>query len=183
MISYSTFRHALVGDLILVAEEDRLIRSSYTDSKLAPSVAPDWVRAPKHSVLAEAAAQLKQYLAAQRSTLTIPIQIQGTEFQRKVYNLVRQIPLGAVISYTDIAAKLGMPRAGRSVGAAIGKNPLLIFIQISRDQSKGISWRFRRKMESKAGTTGFGKAVGSEKANDDRYLSKISSIGKAATVT
>jgi O-6-methylguanine DNA methyltransferase len=55
-------------------------------------------------------------------------QIQGTEFQREVYNLVRQIPVGAVASYTDIAAKLDMPRAGRSVGAAIGKNPLLIFI-------------------------------------------------------
>jgi methylated-DNA-[protein]-cysteine S-methyltransferase len=128
VISYSTFQHVLVGDLILVAEEDRLIRSSYTDSKLAPSVGADWVRAPKHPVLAEAVAQLKEYLAAERSTLTIPLQIQGTEFQRKVYNLVRQIPVGAVTSYTNIAAKLDMPRAGRSVGAAIGKNPLLIFI-------------------------------------------------------
>ena len=128
MISYCTFQHVLVGDLILVAEEDRLIRSSYADSKLAPSVGADWVRAPKHSVLAAAVGQLKEYLGAKRSTLTIPLQIQGTEFQRKVYHLVGQIPVGAVASYTDIAAKLDMPRAGRSVGAAIGKNPLLIFI-------------------------------------------------------
>jgi methylated-DNA-[protein]-cysteine S-methyltransferase len=137
VIFYSIFQHLLVGDLILVAEEDRLIRSSYADSKLAPSVAADWVRAPKHSVLAEAVAQLKEYLGAQRSTLTIPLQIQATEFQQAVYNLVRQIPVGTVASYTEIAAKLGMPRAGRSVGAAIGKNPLLIFIPDHRVINQG----------------------------------------------
>ena len=49
VIFYSIFQHLLVGDLILVAEEDRLIRSSYVDSKLAPSVGVDWVREPKHA--------------------------------------------------------------------------------------------------------------------------------------
>jgi O6-methylguanine-DNA--protein-cysteine methyltransferase len=87
VISYSIFQHVLVGDLILVAKEDRLIRSSYVDSKLAPSVGVDWVREPKHAMLAEAVAQLKEYLGAKRSTLTIPLQIQGTEFQREVYNV------------------------------------------------------------------------------------------------
>jgi methylated-DNA-[protein]-cysteine S-methyltransferase len=137
VISYSIFQHVLVGDLILVAKEDRLIRSSYVDSKLAPSVGVDWVREPKHAVLAEAVAQLKEYLGAKRSTLTVPLQIQGTEFQRKVYNFVRQIPIGAVASYTDIAVKLDMPRAGRSVGAAISRNPLLIFVPDHRVINRG----------------------------------------------
>jgi O6-methylguanine-DNA--protein-cysteine methyltransferase len=107
VISYSIFQHVLVGDLILVAKEDRLIRSSYVDSKLAPSVGVDWVREPKHAMLAEAVAQLKEYLGAKRSTLTIPLQIQGTEFQRKVYNLVRQIPIGTVASVHGYCSQAG----------------------------------------------------------------------------
>jgi hypothetical protein len=61
----------------------------------------------------------KCYFQGKRSQSTVPLQIQGTEFQQKVYHLILEVPLGAATSYTELAAKLKMPRAARSIGAAI----------------------------------------------------------------
>jgi methylated-DNA-[protein]-cysteine S-methyltransferase len=87
MISYSTFQHPLVGDSLLVADEHRLLRSSYLDSKLAPKPAKEWVCDPTQQVLAEAISELNRYFQGKRSQFTVPLQIQGTEFQQKVYHL------------------------------------------------------------------------------------------------
>ena len=152
MISYSTLQHPLVGDLLLVADENRLLRSSYLDSKLAPKLAQEWICDSTQQVLAKAISQLNQYFAKKRRQFTVPLQIQGTEFQQKVYQLVQEVPLGATTSYTELAAKLKMPRAARAVGAAIGKNPLLIFIPDHRVvNSNGLVGGFAGKWNRKPG--------------------------------
>jgi methylated-DNA-[protein]-cysteine S-methyltransferase len=137
MISYSTLQHPLVGDLLLVADEYRLLRSSYLDAESAPNPTQEWIRDPTQQVLAKAISQLNQYFQGKRSQFTVPLQIQGTEFQRKVYHLVWEVPVGATISYAELAAKLKMPGAARSIGAAISKNPLLIFIPDHRVVNSG----------------------------------------------
>ena len=106
MISYSTLHHPLVGDLLLLADEHRLLRSTYLDSKLAPKPAQEWICDPTQQVLAKAISQLIQYLEGERSQFTVSLQIQGTEFQQKVYHLVQEVPIGATTSYADLAAKL-----------------------------------------------------------------------------
>jgi methylated-DNA-[protein]-cysteine S-methyltransferase len=128
MTLYSTLKHHLIGELRVVANQTRLIRSSYVDSKTAPTIQEDWVYDPKHPVLAKATHQLNEYLRGDRRKLTIPLQPVGTDFQLEVWNKVLQVPIGSTISYGELAKKLKMPKAARSIGAAIGKNPLLIFI-------------------------------------------------------
>src|ERR1700749_2333616 len=127
--------------MLLVADDQWLIRSSYTDSKLAPKADKNWIHNPVHPILEQAVSQLAEYLSAKRAQFTLPLLIQGTEFQRQVYNLILQTPVGATTSYMELAAKLSKPRAARSVGAAISKNPLLIFIPdhrvLNRDRSVG----------------------------------------------
>jgi O-6-methylguanine DNA methyltransferase len=150
LFSYSTLQHPLVGDLLLVADEHRLLRSSYLDSKLAPKPAKEWICDPTQPVLAKAISQLNQYFQGRRSQFTIPLQIEGTDFQQKVYRLVQEVPVGATTSYTELAAKLKMPRAARSIGAAISKNPLLIFIPDHRVVNSsgsigGFAGRWNRK--------------------------------------
>ena len=150
MISYSTLQHPLVGDLLLVADDRRLMRSSYLDSKLAPKPAKEWICDPTQPVLAKAISQLNQYFQGRRSQFTVPLQIQGTDFQQKVYRFVQEVPVGATTSYTELAAKLKMPRAARSIGAAISKNPLLIFIPDHRVVNSsgsigGFAGRWNRK--------------------------------------
>src|ERR1700721_1685722 len=132
MIWYSTLQHPLVGDLLLVADEHRLLRSSYLDSKLAPKPVKEWICDPAQQVLAKATLQIGQFFSGERRRFRVPLQIQATEFQKKVYQLVQEVPVGALTTYTQLAAKLEMPGAARSIGAAIGKNPLLIFIPAHR---------------------------------------------------
>jgi methylated-DNA-[protein]-cysteine S-methyltransferase len=152
MIFYSTLQHPLVGDLLLLADEHRLLRSTYLDSKLAPKPAQEWICDPTQQVLAKAISQLIQYLEGERSQFTVSLQIQGTEFQQKVYHLVQEVPIGATTSYAELAAKLKMPRAARSIGAAIGKNPLLIFIPDHRVvNSNGSVGGFAGKWNRKPG--------------------------------
>jgi methylated-DNA-[protein]-cysteine S-methyltransferase len=139
--SYSTLTHPTIGRLLLVTDGERLVRSSYTDSELTAQIGEDWKRDPNQPVLAEAVSQLKDYLSGRLEALTVPLQIEGTDFQKSVYDLILQIPVGKVTTYSEIAKKLKNPRAVRSVGAAISKNPLLIFIPdhrvINRNGSVG----------------------------------------------
>jgi methylated-DNA-[protein]-cysteine S-methyltransferase len=152
VISYAELHHALIGDLILVADEHQLIRSGYLDSKLAPKPGTDWVCDPTQPVLAKAILQLNQYLDGKLKRLSVPLKILGTEFQQRVYKLVQQVPVGATTSYSELATSLKMPRAARSIGAAIGKNPLLIFIPDHRVvNSSGLVGGFAGKWNRKPG--------------------------------
>jgi O-6-methylguanine DNA methyltransferase len=146
-----------------VADEHRLLRSSYLDSKLAPKPAQEWICDPNQQVLAKAVSQLKRYLQGKRSQFTVPLQIQGTEFQQKVYQLVQEVPIGTTTPYSELAAKLKTPGAARSMGAAIGKNPLLIFIPDHRVlNSSGSVGGSAGKWNRKPGTTGIRKAIVTE---------------------
>ena len=74
----------------------------------------------------------------------------GTDFQLQVWSEVQHVPIGNTISYTELATKLRMPRAARSAAAAIGKNPLLIFIPDHRVINRsgtvgGFAGRWNRK--------------------------------------
>jgi methylated-DNA-[protein]-cysteine S-methyltransferase len=150
MTFYSTLKHRLIGELLLVASQTRLIRSNYVDSKTAPTIQKGWLHDPTHPVLANATLQLNEYLRGDRRKLTVPLQPVGTDFQLKVWNEVQKVPIGSTISYTELAKKLQMPKAIRSIGAAIGKNPLLIFIPDHRVVNRsgavgGFAGRWNRK--------------------------------------
>ena len=80
----------------------------------------------------QAAAQLAQYFAGQRRTLDFPIAPKGTEFQRRVWQALREIPFGETQTYGTLARRIGHPGACRAVGAAAGKNPCLIAVPCHR---------------------------------------------------
>jgi len=73
-----------------------------------------------------------QYLNGERQQFTIRHDIQGTSFQKQVWQALLEIPYGATWSYSDIAQHMGRPAAVRAVGAAIGANPFLITIPCHR---------------------------------------------------
>lgn len=76
--------------------------------------------------------QIKEYLAGKRQSFDIPIEITGTDFERKVYRALLEIPYGVAASYKDIATNIGSPKSCRAVGNAVGKNPLPIIIPCHR---------------------------------------------------
>lgn len=62
----------------------------------------------------------------------IPLHLKGTEFQCKVWEALLEIPFGTITTYSNIAEKVGRPKAQRAVGTAIGKNPILFLIPCHR---------------------------------------------------
>ncbi|SHE67194.1 methylated-DNA--[protein]-cysteine S-methyltransferase [Alkalibacter saccharofermentans] len=85
-----------------------------------------------NSITIEAARQISEYLDGKRKEFSIPIKIQGTEFQNKVYRALLSIPYGETASYKDIAKAIGNEKACRAVGGANNKNPIAIVIPCHR---------------------------------------------------
>jgi len=79
-----------------------------------------------HPVLVEAERQLGEYFAGRRKTFSIRLDVEGTAFQRQVWNALLTIPFGETRTYGEIAKQIGHPAAVRAVGAANGRNPLSI---------------------------------------------------------
>jgi methylated-DNA-[protein]-cysteine S-methyltransferase len=76
--------------------------------------------------------QLEEYFNHKRKSFDLPLDLQGTEFQKRVWNELLKIPFGKTITYKDLALKLGDVKAIRAVGAANGANPVSIIVPCHR---------------------------------------------------
>lgn len=80
----------------------------------------------------QAASQLQEYLAGKRRIFTIPLELEGSDFKRAVWEAVQTIPYGEVATAAAIANLLGRPESFRSVGQALRQNPLAPIIPSHR---------------------------------------------------
>lgn len=76
--------------------------------------------------------QLNEYFAGNRKKFNVPLDIDGSEFQKRVWNELQKIPYGKTISYKSLSDKLGDVKAIRAVGKANGQNPIAIIIPCHR---------------------------------------------------
>ena len=97
-----------------------VIESDEPESKIIPEV------------LVDAVYQLNEYFEGERQNFDLLINPEGTEFQKKVWNSLLEIPYGKTISYLELSKKLGDVKAIRAVASANGKNPLWIIIPCHR---------------------------------------------------
>ena len=78
-------------------------------------------------------AAVRAYLAGKRKDLVdVPLDLRGTEFQKKVWNALRRVPAGRTISYGQLAVRAGHPKAVRACGTANGANPVPLFVPCHR---------------------------------------------------
>jgi methylated-DNA-[protein]-cysteine S-methyltransferase len=82
--------------------------------------------------LKNAVLQLQDYFQGKRTNFTFKINPKGTDFQKKVWQELINIPFGKTISYLDLAKKLGDPKVIRAAASANGKNPLWIVVPCHR---------------------------------------------------
>jgi methylated-DNA-[protein]-cysteine S-methyltransferase len=87
---------------------------------------------PGHPLLQHAEREFAAYWGDARHAFTLPLDPQGTPFQQAVWQVLRGIAPGALLSYGEVARRLGRPSAVRAVGAAIGRNPLGIVVPCHR---------------------------------------------------
>jgi len=76
--------------------------------------------------------QLKEYFAGTRKEFEVPLDLEGTEFQKKVWQQLQKIPYGKTISYKSLSERLGDVKSIRAVGKANGQNPIAIIIPCHR---------------------------------------------------
>lgn len=92
----------------------------------APSAGPD------AALLAQAQAQLREYLQGKRKAFTLLLRQPGTLFQDSVWRALQAVPWGHTLTYAGLAAALGKPGAARAVGLALGRNRLPILVPCHR---------------------------------------------------
>lgn len=120
------FYDAPVGRIALMGEGDALIALSLPNQPVPLMVERET------AVLKEAKHQLDAYFNGTLREFDIPLKLTGTPFRLKVWQALRQIPYGQVISYGELARRIGQPVATRAVGGANHHNPISIIIPCHR---------------------------------------------------
>lgn len=120
-----------VGVLTLVADERALLAVLWEDDKPG-RVKLGAMEEKRNEVLETAERELGEYFAGKRREFSVPLRFSGTDFQKRVWNALLEIPYGETRSYAWIAERVESPKAVRAVGAANGRNPLSIIAPCHR---------------------------------------------------
>jgi methylated-DNA-[protein]-cysteine S-methyltransferase len=103
---------------------------SFESSKRSPILQADWKQ--NRSAFTEVIRQLQAYFRGELKEFDVPLAMEGTEFQLRVWNELRAIRYGETISYAQLAERIGNPQAVRAVGLANGSNPIPIIVPCHR---------------------------------------------------
>ncbi|MFW1812457.1 methylated-DNA--[protein]-cysteine S-methyltransferase [Acinetobacter ursingii] len=121
-----------VGQLKLVANEQALVAILWDNENPKRVRLAELIEDVSHPILLNTQQQLIEYFSGQRKVFDIPLDFEGTDFQKQVWSALLTIPYGETRSYKQIAQQLGHEKAVRAVGAANGKNPISIIAPCHR---------------------------------------------------
>lgn len=131
--------HAPCGDLILGSYGGKLCLCDWAAGRCRDTVDRRLRRLLQagceesmSETVREAAGQLDEYFREGRTTFDIPLLLAGTDFQKKVWNKLLEIPYGETVSYGELARMADMPKAVRAVANANGANAISIFVPCHR---------------------------------------------------
>ena len=131
-------RHAVIdsplGELTLVADGDALIGLYFRHHWYRPPTDTfgPLVDAESDGLLADAQAQLNDFLTGDRTDLDLPIALRGDDLQRRVWHRLTTIPYGETVTYGELAGELADGSTAQEVGAAVGRNPISIIVPCHR---------------------------------------------------
>lgn len=135
---YMTTRTCPLGRMLLAADRGgvRALLFGDDDSELLPHVSA-WF--PGHSFVNDSSFDARcwtdavvSYFCDPRTRLDMPVVLDGSDFQKRVWGLLREIPLGATCSYAEVARRIGMPRAARAVARACSTNRIALLVPCHR---------------------------------------------------
>jgi methylated-DNA-[protein]-cysteine S-methyltransferase len=124
-----TYLASPLGKLLLTSDGDGLTGIQFPRHQPSPLPA-HWKRDPQR--LDEACRQLRAYFAGELRDFDLSLAMGGSPFERRVWSALRRVPYGKTVSYGQIAAGIGQPKACRAVGLANGKNPIPIVVPCHR---------------------------------------------------
>lgn len=119
-----------LGKLLLIGNEGKLEALHFPNAPEQEHIGADWLY--DKTAFAEVLQQLAEYFAGDRQIFDLNIVPQGTPFQQRVWQELRNIPFGRTASYSEIAERVGNAKACRAVGMANNKNPIPIIVPCHR---------------------------------------------------
>ena len=129
-MNYFTRYSSPLGQITLQANDAGLTGAWFQVQTTAPD---DFgTRQDNHPILMQALTELVEYFAGKREQFDVPTSVDGTDFQKQVWGVLKKIPYGETWSYQDVAIAIDNPKAVRAVGMANGKNPLSIIVPCHR---------------------------------------------------
>jgi methylated-DNA-[protein]-cysteine S-methyltransferase len=120
-----------IGRLLLTSDGSALTGLYMEPSRKARST-EGWTQDVMVAPLSAAVRQLTEYFAGSRRVFELPLRLQGTDFQRRVWRELTEIPYGETWSYGELAKRIDSPSASRAVGLANGRNPIAILVPCHR---------------------------------------------------
>lgn len=125
MINYFCY-DTEIGRIKISEKDEKIIGLGFSDYKKENEIEKET------DAIRKTYLQLKEYLSGKRKNFDIEIEMIGTEFQKKVWKELLNIPYGETRSYKDIAIAIGNGKACRAVGNANNKNPIAIIVPCHR---------------------------------------------------
>ena len=125
MINYFCY-DTEIGRIKISEKDEKIIGLVFSDYKKENEIEKET------ELIKKAYTQLEEYLSGKRTEFDIEIEMIGTEFQKKVWKELLNIPYGETRSYKDIAIAIGNEKACRAVGNANNKNPIAIIVPCHR---------------------------------------------------
>ncbi|OQY44561.1 MAG: cysteine methyltransferase [Anaerolineaceae bacterium 4572_78] len=164
MKTYHTYYKTPIGTLSIVGTESHVLSVDFVEE---PATASQYLP----HVLQTCLDQFDQYFQGTLSNFDLPLQLQGTDFQKQVWLALMNIPFGKTVSYGEIARQIGNPKAVRAVGMANKHNKIAIIIPCHRVIGKN------------GKLTGYGGGVWRKEwllNHENRYMKSIFSGGSNA---
>lgn len=127
---YFTCIESPIGRLRLAGDAESLLRVDFQGTETVLGPPGEWKedRVPFGAVIA----QLGEYFQGRRESFGVPFALEGTPFQKQVWQALVTIPYGQTVPYGELARRIERPRAVRAVGAACGRNPIPVIIPCHR---------------------------------------------------
>ena len=123
-IKYKSYYDSPLGVIELTATENGISSLYFVEKKQKDITS--------NKILEDCVKQLEEYFQNKRKDFSLPLDMQGTEFQKKVWKELLNIPFGKTISYLQLAKRLGDEKSIRAVGGANGKNSVSIIVPCHR---------------------------------------------------
>lgn len=140
--------HSPIGAMLIQANDQSISSVEFIEEGQSSSI--DINQSESNAIIHQCIDELIEYFSGKRTSFSVPIHQEGTDFQQKVWKELYEVPFGKTLSYGELAKKLGDPKCIRAAAAANGKNKLAILIPCHRiigaDQSLvGYAWGKSRK--------------------------------------
>ena len=117
--------------MVLISDGNHLIKSDFLYNDENHPRYEDVVL-EDNPILTETARQLDEYFQFQRTDFDLPLLLEGTDFQRSVWDVLQAIPFGEVLTYKEIAEQAGSPKGFRAAGGACRANPFTVIVPCHR---------------------------------------------------